>query len=287
MRAVGGEEGFELLLRLGVLAGAIGVDRGVELLLRRVGEVDPGAGDGRRAGDVGRRDVGDDRSGRRGERPGGRRRGGPAADVERRAGGQRRARRRRAERARRARGVGIGVGVEGVAAARLDAGRQVGPWRGGDDDRRRRAGRRGGSDRRCAGRRRGCAAEAVFDVLLEAPELVLQQALLVLQLFDAAVGLSEFVFEPVEPAPPSAAGSLGSTASGPTPGITAGGAVCAGWTGEAMWNGLRSKAEAPLTPATPTQKKATLAQRRRESGVTASNLYRDQPAAAETAPDLR
>ena len=60
MRAVGGEEGFELLLRLGVLAGAIGVDRGVELLLRRVGEVDSGAGDRRRAGDVGRRDVGDD-----------------------------------------------------------------------------------------------------------------------------------------------------------------------------------------------------------------------------------
>ena len=69
----------------------------------------------------------------------------------------------------------------------------------GGDDRRRRADRRGGSDGRCAGRGRGRAAEAVFDVLLEALELVLQQALLVLQLFDAAVGLSELVLEPVEP----------------------------------------------------------------------------------------
>ena len=56
MRAIGGEEGFELFLRLGLLAGAIGVDRGVELLPRRVGEVDPGPGDGRRAGNGGRRE---------------------------------------------------------------------------------------------------------------------------------------------------------------------------------------------------------------------------------------
>ena len=123
MRAVGGEEGFELLLRLGVLAGAIGVDRGVELLLRRVGEVDSGAGDGRRAGDVGRRDVGDDRS-------------RPARRAARRASPRRACRRCRAARRRSA--------ARSAASSRAGAARRA------------RWGRRWGRRRRCgAAWRRG------------------------------------------------------------------------------------------------------------------------------------
>ena len=283
MRAVGGEEGFELLLGLGVLAGAIGVDRGVELLLRRVGEVDSGAGDGRRAGNVGWRDVGDDRPGRR-------------RRAVRRASPRRACRRCRAARRRST--------ARSAASSRAGAARR-GRWgrRWGRRRRRGAASRRGrvrspGAAPGAAATTGGAEPTGGAEATGAAPEgggaapprrystscwkrlswscsrrcwfsSSSMRPLACLSSFSSRLSRTTI-----------SAGSLGSPASGPTPGITAGGAVCAGWAGEARWNGLRSKAQAPLAPATPTVKTTTLAQLRRERGVTTSNLYRGQPAAA-------
>ena len=117
------------------------------------------------------------------KRPARHRRGaGSAGKIERRA------RRRRSQRARGAGRFRVARRIEGVALARgLHRARR----------RRRRAGRRRGGGGRGGGGGTG-AAEAEFDVLLELLELIFEPTLLIFEFFDAAVGLPQFVFQPVD-----------------------------------------------------------------------------------------
>ena len=69
-------------------------------------------------------------------------------------------------------------------------------------------------------------AEAEFDILPEFLELVLEPALGVLKLLDAAVRLAELLLEPVDPEDERRGLASSATAA---PGTSAGGATCAGW----------------------------------------------------------
>ncbi len=89
--------------------------------------------------------------------------------------------------ARRARRVRIRVGIERVRSFGSHGRGRLGHrrrWTGGADGRRRRSA--------------GTLAEPEFDVLTELLQLILQPTLRILELLDAAVGLPEFILEPVE-----------------------------------------------------------------------------------------
>ena len=131
---------------------------------------------------------------------------------------------------------------------------------------------RGGGVRAGAG-----AAETELDVLLEALELILEPTLLILQFLDAAVGLPQFVFQPVDAQVQRAgvAGVAGVDRVGRPAGNIGGGSEdCAVCGGASLWKGLRSNALAFVTPKRPRQAQTALARRRRESGVKTSNPYR-------------
>ncbi len=106
--------------------------------------------------------------------------------------------------------------------------------RGLDRVRRSAAAIGGARRRRYGGRGRGGeagagAAEAELDVLLEPLQLILEPTLLVLQFLDAAVGLPQFVFQPIDA---HVDGRRRSAESAAAPGIVGGGsvacAVCGG-----------------------------------------------------------
>ena len=72
------------------------------------------------------------------------------------------------------------------------------------------------------------SAQTKLDILLKALERILKLLLLVLQLFDAPVGLPQLVLQSIDACTSSAAGSSPeSPASGPTPGIYGGVRTCA------------------------------------------------------------
>ena len=181
MRRIGGEKRLKSGLRLWILPGLKGLQRGIELLARLIEHRYAGADHGRPSC---------------GGRGGGR---WPLAEIERRTccgrlarqGRRRLAYERRAwrsgsERARRAGRARISVGIECVRPSR--------PWR---DARLGRGQGRFSNVRPWRGAL-GAIAKTVFHVLAELLQLRLEPALGVLQFLDPAVGLAKRLLESVD-----------------------------------------------------------------------------------------